>query len=142
MPRLCDFCPGICLTTEGKARKKNSVRVRKTTVRVVYTYYQKTNTLQNLHAYTHTHTYTHTHYKTNTHTYTHTHYKPTHTHTHMHYKTIYLYNLVSEYNTVSDGPNDKLKLVLQYTHLISCVNQRRGDGLLPMRSFDPLDQKV
>ena len=22
MPRLCEFCPGICLTTEGKARKK------------------------------------------------------------------------------------------------------------------------
>ena len=24
MPRLCEFCPGICLTTEEKARKNLS----------------------------------------------------------------------------------------------------------------------
>ena len=27
MPRLCELYPDICLTTEGKARKKPSVRV-------------------------------------------------------------------------------------------------------------------
>ena len=41
--RLCEFYPGICLTTEEKARKnlsqgkKTSVKVRKTSVRVQYT---------------------------------------------------------------------------------------------------------
>jgi hypothetical protein len=40
VPRLCEFYPGICLTTEEKARKnlcqdkKNSVRLRKTSVRL------------------------------------------------------------------------------------------------------------
>jgi len=33
VPRLCEFYPGICPTTEEKARK-TSVRVRKTSVRV------------------------------------------------------------------------------------------------------------
>jgi len=34
--RLCGFYPGICLTTEEKARKKTSVRVaiRKNTIRI------------------------------------------------------------------------------------------------------------
>jgi hypothetical protein len=41
-------CPGICLTTDEKARKnlsvrvrKTSVRLRKTSVKVEFTYYQK-----------------------------------------------------------------------------------------------------
>ena len=55
VPRFCEFYPGICLTTEEKARK-TLVRVRKTPVTVQYTYYQKhphitkpsqTHTLQN-----------------------------------------------------------------------------------------------
>jgi len=29
VPRLCEFYPGICLTTEGKKHAKSSVRVRK-----------------------------------------------------------------------------------------------------------------
>jgi hypothetical protein len=33
MPHLCEFYPGICLTTEEKSRK-TSVRLRKTSVRV------------------------------------------------------------------------------------------------------------
>jgi len=67
VPRLCEFYPGICLTTEEKARKnlslgkKNLSQVRKTSVRVQYTYYQNTHTLQNLHTHTHTHTHTHAH---------------------------------------------------------------------------------
>ena len=62
VPRLCEFYPGICLTTEGKAGKnlsqckETSVRVRKTSVKVQYAYYQNTHTLQNLHTHTHTHT--------------------------------------------------------------------------------------
>jgi hypothetical protein len=77
VPRLCEFYPGICLTTEEKARKnlsqgKKNPRLRKTSVRVQYTYYQNTHILQNPHK--------HTHYKTLTHTPTHTY---THTHTHI-----------------------------------------------------------
>ena len=34
VPRLCEFYPGICLTTEGKKHGKTSVRVRKTSVRL------------------------------------------------------------------------------------------------------------
>jgi hypothetical protein len=67
--RLFEFYCGICLTTEGKARKnlsqgkKTSVRLSKTSVRAQYTYYQNTHTLQNTytHKHTHTHTNTHTH---------------------------------------------------------------------------------
>jgi hypothetical protein len=59
MPPLCEFYPGICLTTEEEARK-TSVRLRETSVRVQYTYYQNTHTLQNPHTLTHTHTHTHT----------------------------------------------------------------------------------
>jgi hypothetical protein len=51
-----------------KRHGKTSVRVRKTSVRVQYTYYQNIHTLQNLHKHTqynppptHTHTHTHTH---------------------------------------------------------------------------------
>jgi hypothetical protein len=75
VPRLCEFYPDICLTSEEKHEKisvrirKTSVSVRKTSVRVQYTFYQNTHTLINLH----THTHTHTHYKT--HTYKHTHIK-------------------------------------------------------------------
>jgi len=61
VPRLCEFYPGICLTTEEKARK--TLSQGKKNLRVQYTYYQNTHTLQNL--YTHTHvtkpTQTHTH---------------------------------------------------------------------------------
>jgi len=80
MPCLCEFYPGICLTTEEEAQKnliqgkKNLSQVKKkTSVRVQYTYYENTHTLQNPHK--------HTHYKTHTHTHTlqdnisHTHYK-------------------------------------------------------------------
>jgi len=55
-----------------KKHGKTSVTVRKTSVRVQYTYYQNTHTLQNLHTHTHTppHTHTPTHitkqYKTTT----------------------------------------------------------------------------
>ena len=91
MPRLCEFHPGICLTTEEKARKNLSQ----------YTYYQNIHTFQGLHTYTYTNTHTHTHTHTQTrphphppHTHTHplTH---THTHTHTHtYIYIYLWCLV------------------------------------------------
>jgi hypothetical protein len=78
VPRLCEFYPGICLTTEEKARKtlsqgkKNPSQVKENlNQRTVYIY-QNTHTLQNPHIHTHykTHTYTHTHiikqYKTTT----------------------------------------------------------------------------
>jgi hypothetical protein len=72
VPRLCEFYPGICLTTEEQARKtlsqgkkKISVMLIKTSVGVQYIYIIKnTHTLQNQH----THTYTHItkQYKTTT----------------------------------------------------------------------------
>jgi hypothetical protein len=45
-----------------KKHGKTSVRLRKTSVRIQYTYYQNTHILQNPHKHTHykTHTYTHT----------------------------------------------------------------------------------
>jgi hypothetical protein len=58
VPPLCEFCPGICLTTEEEARKnlsrlkKTSVRLRKTSVIIQYTYYHNTHTLQNSHKHT------------------------------------------------------------------------------------------
>ena len=42
-----------------KKHGKTSVRLRKTSVRVQYTYYQNTRRLQNPHKHTHTHTHTH-----------------------------------------------------------------------------------
>ena len=79
VPRLCEFYPGICLTTEEKARKnltqgkKNLNQVKKNLNQsTVYTYIlpkhphttkpSQTHTLQNPH--THTHTHTHTRYVT------------------------------------------------------------------------------
>jgi hypothetical protein len=73
VPSLCEFYPGICLTTEEKHGKtsvrvrKTSVRLRKTSVKVLYTYYQKhphitkpsqTHTLKNPLIHTHAHTHT------------------------------------------------------------------------------------
>jgi hypothetical protein len=70
VPSLWELCPGICLTTEEKARKNLSQDSRRDSK---YTHYQDTRTLQNPPTHTHTHTHTRTH---------------THTHTHTHYKTI------------------------------------------------------
>jgi hypothetical protein len=115
VPRLCKFYHGICLTPEEKARKdlsqgkKNLSQVKKnlsqsivhilpkhpqnykTSVRVQYTYYQNTHTLQNLSQSTvyvlpkHPHITkpSQTHYKTHTYTNTrkHAHTLNTHTHT-------------------------------------------------------------
>jgi hypothetical protein len=55
VPILCEFYPGICLTTEGKARKTLSQGSRRDSK---YTHYQDTNTLQNPHTHTHTNTHT------------------------------------------------------------------------------------
>jgi len=73
----CGPCPVFASFTLAfalqlsKKHEKTSARLRKTSVRVQYTYYQNTHTLQNPHK--------HTHYKTNIYTHTHRH---THTHTH------------------------------------------------------------
>ena len=67
----CGPCPVFASFTLAfalqlrKKHGKTSVRVRKTSVRVQYTYYQYIHTLQN--------PYKHTHYKTHTHAHTHTH---------------------------------------------------------------------
>jgi hypothetical protein len=81
VPRLCEFYPGICLTTEEKARKnlnqgkKNLSKVKKTSFKVQYAYYQKhqhitkpsqTRTLQKPLIHPHAHTHTIKQYKTTT----------------------------------------------------------------------------
>ena len=84
----CGPCPvfeSFTLAFALQLRKnhgKTSVRLRKTSVRVQYTYYQNTQTLQNPHQHTRckTHTQTHTHTLQNPHTHT---YTDTHTHTHI-----------------------------------------------------------
>jgi hypothetical protein len=73
VPRLCEFYPGICLTTEEKARKNHSQgkinlsQVNKnlslSTVYILPRYPHitkpsQTHTLQNPHIHTHTHTHT------------------------------------------------------------------------------------
>ena len=74
VPRLCEFYPGICLTTEEKARKnlsqgkKNLSQVKKnlsqSTVYILpkhphITKPTQTHTLQNPHIHAHAHTHTH-----------------------------------------------------------------------------------
>jgi hypothetical protein len=71
VPRLCEFYPGICLTTEEKARKNHSQGNRRVLVYILSKHPHITKP---------THTHTHIHYKTYTHT--HTHIKNPHTHTH------------------------------------------------------------
>jgi hypothetical protein len=71
VPRLCEFYPGICLTTEEKARKNHSKgkkplrqdkkNVSQSTVYIIpkhlhITKPTQTHTLQNPHIHTHTHT--------------------------------------------------------------------------------------
>ena len=77
----CPVFAKFTLAFALQLRKKHG----KTSVRVQYTYYQNTHTLQNLHIRTHTHTHTNTRALacTNTHAHTHTH-TQTHIHTHSH----------------------------------------------------------
>jgi len=68
VPRLCEFYPGICLTTEEKARKNLSQVKKNLSQSTVYilpkhphiTKPTHTHILQNPHIHTHAHT----HYKT------------------------------------------------------------------------------
>jgi hypothetical protein len=70
----CGPCPVFASFTLAfalqlrKKHGKTSDKVRKPSVRVQYTYYQNTHTLQNLHKHTHTHTHIHItkQYKTTT----------------------------------------------------------------------------
>ena len=58
VPRLCEFYPGICLTTEEKARinlsqgKKNLSQVKKNLSQSTYILPKNTHTLQNPHKHT------------------------------------------------------------------------------------------
>jgi hypothetical protein len=99
----CGLCPVFASFTLAfalqlrKKHGKTSVRVRKTSVRLIkisvsvqHTYYQNTYSLQNPHIHTHTHT------QNKTHTYTHT-----HTHITKQYKTT---TVLIKTNTVQDIP--------------------------------------
>ena len=66
--RLCEFNPGICLTTEEKARKNLSQRsgrvlvyilhITKTPTQLQYPHTHTPTLLQNTRTHTHTHTHT------------------------------------------------------------------------------------
>jgi len=92
VPLLCGFYPGICLTTEEKARINLSQGT-------VYILPKHPHITKPPHTHTHTrarartpptHTHTHTHERTPPHTHTHAHIHTlvhtTHTHTHTHVK--------------------------------------------------------
>jgi hypothetical protein len=85
VPSLCEFYPGICLTTEEKARKTLTQGSRRDSK---YTHYQDTHTLQNPNKQTNKHTHT------------------THTHTHItkQFKTI---RVQIKTNSVPDTPKMK-----------------------------------
>jgi hypothetical protein len=76
VPRLCEIYPGICLTTEEKARKnlsqvkKNLCQVKENLSQYSIHITKNTHTLQSPHKHTHykTHSYTHTHTSSQTHT--------------------------------------------------------------------------
>ena len=91
VPRLCEFYPGICLTTEEK-HVKPSVRVAK----IASLQITKTRTLQNPHIHTPTH------YKT--HTYTHPHITKQFKTTTVQVKT----------NTVQDIPKWNIHNIIKY----------------------------
>ena len=143
MPRLCEFNPGICLTTEEKARKNLSqgsrrvlvyvLHITKTATQLQYPHIHTPTLLQNTHTHSHitkpTHTHTHTITK---HTHSFTHYKPppthTHTHTHTHYKTIQNTTVQIKTNPTQDIPNcyrhniityPQYKVTLMYTAPLS-----------------------
>ena len=70
VPRLCEFYPGICLTTEEKAQK-NLSQGKKNLSQVKKILSQGTAYILPKHTHTDTHTHTHTHtttkqYKTTT----------------------------------------------------------------------------
>jgi hypothetical protein len=58
VPSLCELYPGVCLTTEEKARKTLSQGSQRDSKNA---HYQDIHTLQNppIHAHAHTHTHTH-----------------------------------------------------------------------------------
>jgi hypothetical protein len=83
VPSFCELYPGICLTTEEKARKNLSQGSRRDSKNA---YYQDTHTLQKQIIHTHTPTPTHTH---------------THTHITKQFKTT---TVQIKTNTVQDIP--------------------------------------
>ena len=131
MPRLCELYPGICLTTEEKARKNLSQGSRRLLVYIlpkrIHTYphiTKPTHTHPHLTKPTHTHphltkpTHTHphltkpTHYKT--HTYKPTHYE-THTSTHSHITKQFKTTTVKvKTNTVQDVPKLNSHNIIKY----------------------------
>jgi len=70
VPRLCEFCPGIYLTTEEKARKNLSEGKKNLSLGTVYILPKHLHITKQTHrltltptppTHTHTHTYTHAH---------------------------------------------------------------------------------
>jgi len=127
VPRLCDFYPGICLTTEEKARKNRSQGSRRVLVYILYI--TKTPTqLQYPHIHTptllkNTHTptllqktHTHPHITKPTHTHTHTHTITKHTHTHTH--TLQNTHIHTSQNNTKHHSTNQNKPNTRYTQLL------------------------
>jgi len=82
MPRLCEFYPGICLTTDEKVRKNLIQGKKNLSQSTVYKLSKHPHITKHTHTHTHTHTCTHTHIHMHTHTHTHAHTRAR-AHTHM-----------------------------------------------------------
>ena len=96
MPRLCEFRPGICLTTEEKARKNLSQGKKNLSQSIVCILPKHPHIAKPTYTHTHTHTLTHAHTLQYPHTHTHT-----HTHITKQYKTT---TVQIKTNTVQDTP--------------------------------------
>ena len=68
VPRLCEFYPGICLTTEEKARENLSQGKKTLSQSTVYILPKHQHITKPTHTHSHTHTHTHItkQYKTTT----------------------------------------------------------------------------
>ena len=113
----CGPCPAFASFTLAfalqlrKRHGKISVKVRKTSVRVQYTYYQNTHTLRNPHKHTHYKTLTNTHIT-----------KPSQTHTlqnphkHTHYKTPTNYKTLTNTHITKPSQTHTLQNPHKHTH--------------------------
>jgi hypothetical protein len=125
-----------------KKHGKTSVRVRETSVRLIkssvriqYTYYKNTHTLQNRHKHTHYKTHKHTH---TPHTHTHTHHTHTHTHTHValcimqprhvHTFTCKRFQVSDRWSLVSDGFHIYIPKPVRYSQCLTGAAKCQTDS--------------
>jgi hypothetical protein len=125
VPLLCEFNPGVCLTTEEKARKTLSqgsrrvlvyiLHITKTPTQLQYPHIHTPTLLQNTHTHTHTLQNARARTRAQTHTHTHTHiHTHTHTYTPTHYITIQSTTVQMKTNPTQDIPNCYRQNIIKY----------------------------